>query len=34
VRRASENFIGSDPHERGIYIDYFVWVAISESKTW
>ena len=34
VRRASENFIGGDPHERGMYMDYFVWVAIIESKTW
>jgi len=34
ARHASENFIGGDPHERGMDMDYFVWVAISDSKTW
>lgn len=34
ARHASENFIGGDPHERGMDMDYFVWVAISASKTW
>lgn len=34
ARHSSENFIGGDPHERGMDMDYFVWVAISASKTW
>ena len=34
ARHASENFIGGDPHEHGMDMDYFVWVAISASKTW
>jgi glyoxylase-like metal-dependent hydrolase (beta-lactamase superfamily II) len=34
TRHSSENFIGGDPHERGMDMDYFVWVAISASKTW
>lgn len=34
ARHASENFIGGDPHERGMDMDYFVWVAISAGKTW
>lgn len=33
-RKASENFLGGDPHEAGMPMDYFVWVAISDSKTW
>jgi hypothetical protein len=33
-RKASENFLGGDPHEAGMPMDYFVWVAISASKTW
>jgi hypothetical protein len=33
VHRASENFIGGDPHERGMDMDYFVWPR-SASKTW
>jgi glyoxylase-like metal-dependent hydrolase (beta-lactamase superfamily II) len=34
ARHASENFIGGDPHEHGMDMDYFVWVAISADKTW
>jgi glyoxylase-like metal-dependent hydrolase (beta-lactamase superfamily II) len=34
ARHASENFIGGDPHENGMDMDYFVWVAISADKTW
>jgi glyoxylase-like metal-dependent hydrolase (beta-lactamase superfamily II) len=34
ARHASENFIGGDPHESGMDMDYFVWVAISAGKTW
>lgn len=33
-RKASENFLGGDPHEAGMPMDYFVWLAISDSKTW
>lgn len=33
-RTAAENFIGGDVHEGGMSMDYFVWVAISDSKTW
>lgn len=33
-RRAGENFIGGDPHENAMAMDYFVWVAVSASKTW
>ncbi|MES2626760.1 MAG: N-acyl homoserine lactonase family protein, partial [Pseudomonadota bacterium] len=34
TRHNHENFIGGDPHEAGMDMDYFVWVAISPSKTW
>lgn len=33
-KRASENFIGGDPHDGPMPMDYFVWVAISASATW
>jgi len=33
-RKSSENFLGGDPHESGMPMDYFVWMARSESKTW
>jgi glyoxylase-like metal-dependent hydrolase (beta-lactamase superfamily II) len=33
-RKASENFLGGDPHEAGMPMDYFVWLAKSDSKTW
>lgn len=33
-REPSENFIGGDPHEGSMPMDYFVWVAISASRTW
>src|SRR3972149_6940263 len=26
-RRADENFIGGDPHDSGMAMDYFIWVA-------
>ena len=26
-RKASENFIGGDPHETASNLDYFVWLA-------
>jgi len=33
-RKSSENFLGGDVHESGMPMDYFVWMARSESKTW
>lgn len=33
-KRAGENFIGGDPHDGPMPMDYFVWVAISASRTW
>lgn len=33
-KRASENFIGGDPHDGPMPMDYFVWAAVSASKTW
>lgn len=33
-KRASENFIGGDPHDGPMPMDYFVWLAVSASKTW
>ncbi len=32
-RRASENFIGGDPHETASNLDYYVWLARSEART-
>jgi glyoxylase-like metal-dependent hydrolase (beta-lactamase superfamily II) len=32
-RKASENFLGGDPHEAGSDLDYFVWLARSGSRT-
>src|SRR5688572_28694624 len=33
-KRAGENFIGGDPHDGPMPMDYFVWAAVSKSKTW
>lgn len=33
-RRAAENFIGGDPHDAGMPMDYFVWIAKNSTKTW
>jgi glyoxylase-like metal-dependent hydrolase (beta-lactamase superfamily II) len=33
-KRAGENFIGGDPHDGPMPMDYFIWVAISAGKTW
>ena len=33
ARKASDNFIGGDPHEDGSPLDYFVWLARSPSHT-
>ena len=32
-RRASENFIGADPHEAGEPMDYFTWLARNGART-
>ena len=32
-RRASENFIGGDPHDGPMPLDYFVWAIVSPSRT-
>lgn len=34
ARRASENFIGGDPHESGARMDYFVWLVRNDSAAW
>jgi glyoxylase-like metal-dependent hydrolase (beta-lactamase superfamily II) len=34
ARHSAENFIGGDPHDHGMDMDYFVWVAVSSTKTW
>src|ERR1700704_749282 len=31
-RKASENFIGGDPHENASDLDYFVWLARSKAR--
>jgi threonine dehydrogenase-like Zn-dependent dehydrogenase len=33
-RRSGENFLGGDPHDAGMPMDYFVWVAKNAEKTW
>lgn len=33
-RRASENFLGGDPHDGMAQLDYFVWVIVGREKTW
>jgi len=33
ARRASENFLGGDPHDRPMPIDYFVWAIVGEERT-
>jgi glyoxylase-like metal-dependent hydrolase (beta-lactamase superfamily II) len=32
-RRASENFIGGDPHDGPMPLDYFVWAIVSEKRS-
>ena len=34
ARRASENFLGGDPHDEPMPLDFFVWVVRSPSRTW
>jgi glyoxylase-like metal-dependent hydrolase (beta-lactamase superfamily II) len=33
-RRASENFLGGDPHDRPMPLDYFVWAIVGLDKTY
>jgi glyoxylase-like metal-dependent hydrolase (beta-lactamase superfamily II) len=33
ARTAAENFIGGDPHEAGMHLDYFVWVVRNATRT-
>ena len=33
-RRASENFLGGDPHDGPMPMDYFVWVIKGAQKSW
>jgi len=33
ARRASENFLGGDPHDGPMPIDYFVWAIVGEHRT-
>ena len=33
-RRASENFLGGDPHDAPMPMDYFVWAIKGASRTW
>ena len=32
ARRASENFIGGDPHDGPMPLDYFVWAIVGEKR--
>ena len=34
ARKASENFIGADPHDAGMPMDYFVWLARNSRSSW
>ena len=34
MRRASENFIGGDPHDGPMPLDYFVWAVRGAQRTW
>jgi len=34
ARTAAENFIGGDPHETGMHMDYYVWLARRDGETW
>ena len=33
ARKASENFLGGDPHDGPMPIDYFVWAIVGETRT-
>lgn len=33
-KRAGENFVGGDPHDGPMPMDYFIWVAVSAERTW
>ena len=32
-RKASENFLGGDPHDAEMPLDYFVWAIVGEART-
>jgi glyoxylase-like metal-dependent hydrolase (beta-lactamase superfamily II) len=32
-RKASENFLGGDPHDGPMPIDYYIWAVVSDTKT-
>ena len=32
-RRASENFIGGDPHDGPMPLDYFIWAIVGEDRS-
>ncbi len=33
-RMSGENFLGGDPHEAAMPLDFFVWAVVSENKSW
>jgi glyoxylase-like metal-dependent hydrolase (beta-lactamase superfamily II) len=33
-RRAADNFIGGDPHDGSMPLDFFVWAIVNEKRTW
>ena len=33
-RMSGENFLGGDPHEAPMPLDFFVWAVVGDSKTW
>ena len=33
MRKASENFLGGDPHDGPMPIDYFIWAIVGKSGT-
>jgi hypothetical protein len=33
-RRASENFLGGDPHNAPMPLDYFVWAVVGPEETY
>ena len=32
-RRRAENFVGGDPHDGPMPLDYFVWAIVNERRT-
>ncbi len=33
-RRTTENFLGGDPHDEAMPMDYFVWAVVGPTKTY